>query len=473
VRSDLRGQSKSWPEVPRLELLDGRVCGGLASEPAAGIVWPERTTLLGGCKARPGHVLGPHVVYNQVSLTLWGGVRVAGHGAQQSDGNRLTTTTPRRTVRYLRVVLGLAVAACVCFLVPTVAHAQTPPPSNPPDLGLPPATTRAPEPAASSPTGGGSGGVVGDTSQDSGESDGGSFGITEPTTLVGALALALGLAFAVVAALCLRRSRRRQRGLVEQLRRMRRDNRVAAKVGEADQQKSEFLELVSRELRTPLTAVKGFVDTVRLQWDRLPEVRRRDLVARAYMNAEEMNRLAGQLHDFSRLDDERATMTRQPIQVSEAVEGTLDDLGPLLAEHHVYVEVPDGLAILADATAFGDVLTNLVTNAAKFSPAGRRIIVSATLVDGSVDMSISDEGRGIPREEQERIFDPFYQSPSNEESLGGTGVGLTIAKRFTEMQGGQIAVVSEPGLGSTFWLTMPAAAGPVRKGDDRHHEIAL
>jgi signal transduction histidine kinase len=164
-------------------------------------------------------------------------------------------------------------------------------------------------------------------------------------------------------------------------------------------------------------------------------------------------------------------MTPQPILVSEAVERAIKDLGPALADHHVYLDIPAGLAMLADVAAFGEVLTNLLTNAAKFSPAGRRIIVSATLVAGAVDISVADEGGGIRRDEQELIFDPFYQSPSNKGSRRGTGIGLTIAKRFTEMQGGQIAVVSEPGLGSTFWVTVPAAAGPARKVGETHLEV--
>jgi signal transduction histidine kinase len=219
--------------------------------------------------------------------------------------------------------------------------------------------------------------------------------------------------------------------------------------------------------------VERFVDTVRLHWGELPETRRRDLLDRASLNADELNRVVGQLLDFSRLDAQRIKMTTQPVLVSEAVERALDELRPVLANHHVYVDIPDGLVILADVTAFGDVLTNLLTNAAKFSPAGRRIIVSATRADGAVDMSISDEGSGIPREEQGRIFDPFYQLPSSKGSRRGTGIGLTIAKRFTELQGGQIAVVSEPGLGSTFWVTMPAAAGPVHKTGHTHHDLAL
>jgi two-component system, OmpR family, sensor histidine kinase KdpD len=195
------------------------------------------------------------------------------------------------------------------------------------------------------------------------------------------------------------------------------------------------------------------------------------LLDRASLSADELNRLVAQVLALFRLDARRVTMTPQPILVSEAVERTLEDLGPALADHDVYLDIPGGLAILADVAAFGEVLTNLLTNAAKFSPAGRRIIVSATVADDAVDISVADEGGGIPREEQELIFDPFYQSPSNQGSRRGIGTGLTIAKRFTEMQGGQIAVASEPGVGSTFWVTMPAAAGPVRKIRETHDEV--
>jgi signal transduction histidine kinase len=382
--------------------------------------------------------------------------------------------------RSVLVAIGAGLVAAG-VLIPT-AHAQTPPPSSPPDLGLPPATTRPPTAEAPGTTIGGGG-----STRRSGEADDGSFGatLTEPRTLVAALALALGLGVAVGAALYLRRYRRRQRELLKEWANASADA-VAAKLAEADQklaeadhklaeadqQKSELLALVSHELGKPLTAARRFVDTVRLHWGELPEARRRDLLDRASLNADELSRLVRQLLDFSGLDAQRVTMTPQPILVSETVERTLDDLGPVLADHRVYVDMPDGLTILADVAAFGDVLTNLLTNAAKFSPPGRRIIVSATLADGAVDMSISDEGRGIPREEQALIFDPFYQSPSNKGSQRGTGIGLTIAKRFTEMQGGELAVVSEPGLGSTFWVTMPAAAGPARKLGDTHHGVA-
>jgi signal transduction histidine kinase len=356
------------------------------------------------------------------------------------------------------------------------ASAQVPPPSTVPGLGLPPAPTR---PADVQEPGAVSGGA-----------DDGSFGasivrpFTEPGALVGALILALGLGVVVGAALHLHgsrrgprfrrrpRSHRRQREpLAQSVPAPAHEHAVTAELADADQQKSEFLVRVSNEMREPLTAVKGCVDTVRLHWGELHEARRRDLLDRASLNADELNRLVGQVLDLFRLDARPVTMTPQPILVSDAVERTLKDLGPALADHDVYLDIPGGVAILADVAAFGEVLTNLLTNAAKFSPAGRRIIVSATVADGAVDISVADEGGGIPREEQELIFDPFYQSPYNKGSRRGTGTGLTIAKRFTEMQGGQIAVASEPGVGSTFWVTMPAAAGPVGKIRDTYDEV--
>ncbi|HEV8205858.1 MAG TPA: histidine kinase dimerization/phospho-acceptor domain-containing protein, partial [Acidimicrobiia bacterium] len=125
--------------------------------------------------------------------------------------------------------------------------------------------------------------------------------VTEPSTLVGALTLALGFGVVVGAAPYLPRYRRRQRDLMEQwAEASEREHAVADKLTQADQQKSEFLALVSHELRTPLTAVKGFVDTVLLHWDRLPDDRRRELLTRASSNADELGRLVRQLMEFGR-----------------------------------------------------------------------------------------------------------------------------------------------------------------------------
>ncbi len=234
----------------------------------------------------------------------------------------------------------------------------------------------------------------------------------------------------------------------------------AEQLARLDRQKGEFLALVSHELRTPLTAVKGFVDTVLVHWDSIDENRQRDLLDRASTNADELNRVVGQLLDFARLDADNVRINRQPIAVSEAVASVVRDLAAVLAEHRVVIQVPHGVAALADPAAFSDVLANLLANAAKFSPAGTPITVRAELDGADVVVSVADRGMGIAAHEQERVFERFYQSPSNVASQRGTGIGLTIAKRFTELQGGHISLESEPGLGSTFFVSLPAATAP-------------
>ena len=242
----------------------------------------------------------------------------------------------------------------------------------------------------------------------------------------------------------------------------------AAKLALLDRQKGEFLALVSHELRTPLTAVKGFVDTVLEHWQTLPDPRRRDLLDRASSNADELNRLVGQLLDFARLDAADVRMNRQRIEMSMEVADVLENLAPALAEHPVQVDIPAGVVVVADPNAFADVLTNLLTNAAKFSSdrrADQGARRSATAPTSSCRSSITaPASRSTSRT---RVFDRFYQSPSNLPSQRGTGIGLTIAKRFTEIQGGRISVESEPGLGSTFFVSLPAATSNAVRDEAR------
>ena len=282
--------------------------------------------------------------------------------------------------------------------------------------------------------------------------------VTEPSTLVGALTLALGFGVVVGAAPYLPRYRRRQRELLAQWAlASEREHTVAAKLTEADQQKSEFLALVSHELRTPLTAVKGFVDTVLLHWARLPDDRRRELLTRASSNADELGRLVRQLMEFGRTESGPIEIVPDKLDVAAAVDLALLGIAPVTAGHRMEVDVPGGLVVDADADAFNHVLVNLLTNAVKFSPADSRVVVGAYRAGDEVVVSVTDEGAGVAPEEKERIFDRFYQS-RNGDRAHGTGIGLTIAQRFTAQHGGRIWVDSEPGQGATFSFTMPVAA---------------
>lgn len=240
-----------------------------------------------------------------------------------------------------------------------------------------------------------------------------------------------------------------------------RERAVALERAEADRRKSEFLSVVSHELRTPLTAVKGFVDTVLLHWDRLPDEQRRELLGRASTNGDELARLVGQLLDFARIDADRVQIRPALLDVRASIVTVVDDLAPVLVHHEVDVDAPADLRALADADAFEHVLVNLLTNAVKFSPRGTRIRVAGCPVESGgagreVVVSVSDEGVGIAPADRERIFERFYQAEGNELSRRGTGIGLTIARRFAELQGGRLWLESTPGVGTTFSFSLPA-----------------
>jgi signal transduction histidine kinase len=237
-----------------------------------------------------------------------------------------------------------------------------------------------------------------------------------------------------------------------------RERRAAEELADADRRKGEFLGLVSHELRTPLTAVKGFVDTVLSHWDDLPDDRRRLLLTRASGNADDLNRLVGQLLDFTRIDADRVELRPQVLAVGDVAEAVVASLSSTVADHRVRIEVPPALAVTADENATKQVLTNLLTNAAKFASVGSRVTISARSADEEVVISVADEGPGVAPADRDRIFDRFYQASEAAALRPGTGIGLTIAKRFTELHGGRIWLERASGPGATFSFSLPGAA---------------
>jgi K+-sensing histidine kinase KdpD len=236
-----------------------------------------------------------------------------------------------------------------------------------------------------------------------------------------------------------------------------RERDAAEQLAETDRLRAEFLGMVSHELRTPLTVVKGFVDTVLAHWDDLPDDERRELMSRASGNADELSRLVSQLLDFARMDAGHVQLTPRPLGVRQAVDCVLRDIAPVISQHRIDVDVPAAVTVVADSHAFSHVIVNLLTNAVRFSFAGSRIAIAARDDGANVIISVEDEGIGVAPQEQDRIFDRFYQSRAPAEAPRGTGIGLTTARYFTEQQGGNIWVRSQPGEGSTFYFTLPAS----------------
>lgn len=236
------------------------------------------------------------------------------------------------------------------------------------------------------------------------------------------------------------------------------EKELAERLQEADRLKAEFLSMASHELRTPLTAAAAFVDTVLLQWERLDDERRKELLARASGNAKELTRLIDQLLASVRLDDERLSVAPSPQVLDALVADVTRRIAPLLTEHRLEADVPEGLEVMADPEAFRHVLTNLLTNAVKYSESGTKVTISAVAADDEVELHVRDRGTGIPPDDLEKVFERFYQAGPTSASRRGMGVGLTIVRRYVELQGGRIWVDSQVGEGSTFSFTLPLVA---------------
>jgi protein-histidine pros-kinase len=230
---------------------------------------------------------------------------------------------------------------------------------------------------------------------------------------------------------------------------------------ELDVLKDEFLSVVSHELRTPLTAISGFAQLLLARPDAIDEESRADMLARIARNAAEMDRLVGQLLDLSRLDAGQVELHPASLPLAQAVETCVRSLATDVAAR-VTSDVPPDLVVVGDAHALDRVLSNLVTNAAKFSPDDRPVHVGAAIDDDGrgVVVTVTDQGPGIPESEREKVFERFYQLGTDERRpRHGTGIGLSIVRRYVELLGGRVWVDAPPGDrgGSAFSFTLPRA----------------
>ncbi len=222
---------------------------------------------------------------------------------------------------------------------------------------------------------------------------------------------------------------------------------------EADRLKDEFLGVVSHELRTPLTSILGFGEILE---DGAPD-EFKEVAGIVVRNAKEMHDMVGRVLDFSRARSGRLELVVAEHGVDGLVEEVIPLVEPFLSDHEVVVE-RSGLRVLTDPDAIRRVLVNLLTNAAKFTPRGRRITVSSDRVDDRVWIMVTDQGPGIPDSEHEAIFERFHRVGSGEGSTErGTGVGLSIVKTYTEAMDGRAWVRNDPSGGARFVVDLPGA----------------
>ncbi len=238
--------------------------------------------------------------------------------------------------------------------------------------------------------------------------------------------------------------------------------RDVSKRFELDRMKSEFMSVVSHELRTPIAAIRaalGLVASGKLA--RQAEQERR-MLHLASTNSERLASLVNDILDLDRLHSGKLQMVPQLCSAAAVVQSALDNIAALAMSNHLVLRKQcEEFSLWADRDRLLQVLDNLLSNAVKFSAPGGTITVSAAVVDAEVEFRVADQGRGIPAEMLELIFERFRQVDSSDaRAKGGSGLGLTIVRAIVEQHHGKIWAESQAGQGSTFILRLPRSAIP-------------
>jgi heavy metal sensor kinase len=221
------------------------------------------------------------------------------------------------------------------------------------------------------------------------------------------------------------------------------------------EEKRRLVGDASHELRTPLATMQAEIE-VSLRGDDLPPNARQVLLS-AREEVERMTRLVQNLLTLAQADEGRLHLDLQPVDLAQLARRVVQSLEPMASAAGVQIEV-DGAetTVQGDAERLNQVVTNLVDNAAKHSGAGTRINVHAWQADGQGGLTVKDTGRGIPADQQERVFDRFSRlDKSRSRAGGGSGLGLAIAREIIAAHGGRIWVESTPGQGSSFSIQVP------------------
>lgn len=227
---------------------------------------------------------------------------------------------------------------------------------------------------------------------------------------------------------------------------------------EMEELQDDFVSIVSHELRGPLTAIKGFVQTLLRKSDQLPEETREEFLVTIDQQADYLNQLVEDLLNVSRIDSKRLGTQAKEIDLPGRVDRLVNDFRPKWGGRKVIVTSEAGLPMVeGDPKKVDEILINLIDNAIKYSPEGGEVRVTVNADDGHIVVSIEDSGIGIAPDDAARLFQKFHRIATPETAeIGGTGLGLYIVKGLVEAHGGRIWLDSAPGVGTTFTFTLPS-----------------
>jgi RNA polymerase sigma factor (sigma-70 family) len=260
---------------------------------------------------------------------------------------------------------------------------------------------------------------------------------------------------------------------LENARRFERQRRSMDRIAELDRMKSDFLSNISHELRTPLTVITGVGRTLEESSDILSDEDHRDLLARLNANAATLDSMVAELLDFGRLEAGQLDIEPTDVDLRELLTGVTDRLASLFRHHVVHVDVEEGLTAQADPLLLERVVENLLTNAAKYTPAGSNVRVSAIGEGRDTVVAVEDDGPGIPPDELSHIGERFFRGGDpNTRSTRGTGLGLALVSEILDLHGTYLEVESKPGMGTRFSFQLPRGRGTAINSSIRGNTVS-
>lgn len=226
--------------------------------------------------------------------------------------------------------------------------------------------------------------------------------------------------------------------------------------------KEGFLKLVSHELKTPVTSIKGYIQLLQTVLPEKIETDSRNIPVKPYLNRiesqiERLIRLISEMLDLSRIEQNELILELSDFELNQQVETVIEDLSFSHCEMQIDIDHEEQIEIRADRERIGQVISNLITNAVKYSPDAKKVSVRIFKTqDNQAAVSVKDYGIGIALKEQRQIFKRFYRvSGNNDDTYEGFGIGLYLSNEIIEKHLGKITVISEPGTGSEFTFLLP------------------
>jgi two-component system sensor kinase len=229
-----------------------------------------------------------------------------------------------------------------------------------------------------------------------------------------------------------------------------------------DQLKTEFMAMAAHDLRTPLTVIAGFAGTLRENWDAFGDEERRQFLYRINANTKRLSEFVENLLHFARIESGELSYDIRPFDLAQVVRRTADEQSASVGASRFCLKIAAGLPLaLGDEQRIWQVITNLFSNAIKFSPENADVEVEVWSWNGSIAVSVRDHGPGIAAEDQDKLFQKFSRIERADGRKGplGTGLGLYICRSIIEAQHGTLFVTGSPGEGSAFTFSLPAYQG--------------